>query len=57
MEAYGQKLGRLYCDMENRDFHECLTHEKMVSFWAFWFKQYDLQKNTLITGLIEIVFR
>lgn len=31
MEAYGQKLSRLYCDLENRDYYECLTHEKMVS--------------------------
>ncbi|PIO52987.1 hypothetical protein TELCIR_25698, partial [Teladorsagia circumcincta] len=28
MEAYGAKLGRKYCDLEHRDFRECLTHEK-----------------------------
>ncbi|KAL6732497.1 hypothetical protein Aduo_003251 [Ancylostoma duodenale] len=28
MEAYGAKLGRKYCDLEHRDFRECLTGEK-----------------------------
>ncbi|KAK5966776.1 NADH-ubiquinone oxidoreductase 15 kDa subunit [Trichostrongylus colubriformis] len=28
MEAYGAKLGRKYCDLEHRDFRECLTSEK-----------------------------
>ncbi|VDM82550.1 unnamed protein product, partial [Strongylus vulgaris] len=28
MEAYGAKLGRKYCDLEHRDFRECLTGDK-----------------------------
>ncbi|KAK6027816.1 hypothetical protein OSTOST_06150 [Ostertagia ostertagi] len=28
MEAYGAKLGRKYCDLEHRDFRECITSEK-----------------------------
>ncbi|VDN53285.1 unnamed protein product [Dracunculus medinensis] len=28
MEAYGARLGRIYCDLENRDFRECLTSDK-----------------------------
>lgn len=28
MEAYGAKLGRKYCDLEHRDFRECVTEEK-----------------------------
>ncbi|GMT00644.1 hypothetical protein PENTCL1PPCAC_22818 [Pristionchus entomophagus] len=28
MEAYGAKLGRKYCDFENRDFNECVTGDK-----------------------------
>ncbi|KAJ1371784.1 hypothetical protein KIN20_033790 [Parelaphostrongylus tenuis] len=28
MEAYGAKLGRLYCDLEHRDLKECVTHDK-----------------------------
>ena len=30
MEAYGTKLGRLHCDLEHRDFSECLTNDKQV---------------------------
>ncbi|KHN70727.1 hypothetical protein Tcan_10284 [Toxocara canis] len=28
MEAYGAKLGRKYCDLEHRDYQECLTGDK-----------------------------
>ncbi|KJH45648.1 hypothetical protein DICVIV_08298 [Dictyocaulus viviparus] len=28
MEAYGAKLGRMYCDLELRDFKECMTGDK-----------------------------
>ncbi|KAI1722527.1 NADH:ubiquinone oxidoreductase, NDUFS5-15kDa domain-containing protein [Ditylenchus destructor] len=28
MEAYGAKMGRLYCDLEHRDFKECITNDK-----------------------------
>lgn len=28
MEAYGAKLGRLYCDLEHRDLKECITMDK-----------------------------
>ncbi|CAI2305492.1 unnamed protein product [Caenorhabditis sp. 36 PRJEB53466] len=28
MEAYGAKLGRKYCDLEHRDFNECITGDK-----------------------------
>lgn len=28
MEAFGAKLGRKYCDLEQRDFHECTSEEK-----------------------------
>uniref|UniRef100_A0A0K0DJA8 NADH dehydrogenase [ubiquinone] iron-sulfur protein 5 n=1 Tax=Angiostrongylus cantonensis TaxID=6313 RepID=A0A0K0DJA8_ANGCA len=28
MEAYGAKLGRLYCDLEHRDLKECVTNDK-----------------------------
>ncbi|KAI6203570.1 DET1-like protein [Aphelenchoides besseyi] len=28
MEAFGSKLGRKYCDLEHRDYHECVTKEK-----------------------------
>ncbi|CAK5090059.1 unnamed protein product [Meloidogyne enterolobii] len=28
MEAFGAKLSRLYCDLEQRDFSECVTGEK-----------------------------
>ncbi|WKX87901.1 hypothetical protein Q1695_007930 [Nippostrongylus brasiliensis] len=28
MEAYGAKLGRKYCDLEHRDFKECLSGDK-----------------------------
>uniref|UniRef100_A0A1I7Y7M9 NADH dehydrogenase [ubiquinone] iron-sulfur protein 5 n=1 Tax=Steinernema glaseri TaxID=37863 RepID=A0A1I7Y7M9_9BILA len=28
MEAYGAKLGRKYCDLEHRDFQECITQDK-----------------------------
>ncbi|CAJ0950304.1 unnamed protein product, partial [Mesorhabditis belari] len=30
MEAYGAKLGRKYCDLEHRDFNECMTNEKQT---------------------------
>ncbi|KAK6055907.1 hypothetical protein COOONC_06587 [Cooperia oncophora] len=30
MEAYGAKLGRKYCDLEHRDFKECVTSEKQL---------------------------
>ncbi|CAJ0581065.1 unnamed protein product, partial [Mesorhabditis spiculigera] len=30
MEAYGAKLGRKYCDLEHRDYHECMTNEKQL---------------------------
>ncbi|KAI6179459.1 hypothetical protein M3Y98_00612900 [Aphelenchoides besseyi] len=28
MEAFGSKLGRKYCDLEHRDYYECVTKEK-----------------------------
>ncbi|CEF65258.1 NADH:ubiquinone oxidoreductase, iron-sulphur subunit 5 family-containing protein [Strongyloides ratti] len=28
VEAYGAKLGRKYCDLEHRDFKECITEDK-----------------------------
>uniref|UniRef100_A0A915BPU1 NADH dehydrogenase [ubiquinone] iron-sulfur protein 5 n=1 Tax=Parascaris univalens TaxID=6257 RepID=A0A915BPU1_PARUN len=28
LEAYGAKLGRKYCDLEHRDYQECLTSDK-----------------------------
>ncbi|VDD94622.1 unnamed protein product [Enterobius vermicularis] len=33
MEAFGSKLGRLYCDLEHRDYTECLTQEKSKKRW------------------------
>ncbi|VDM55691.1 unnamed protein product [Angiostrongylus costaricensis] len=30
MEAYGAKLGRLYCDLEHRDLKECVTNDKKI---------------------------
>ncbi|KAI6218081.1 Complex I-15 kDa [Aphelenchoides besseyi] len=30
MEAFGSKLGRKYCDLEHRDYHECVTKEKQL---------------------------
>uniref|UniRef100_A0A914XAY0 NADH dehydrogenase [ubiquinone] iron-sulfur protein 5 n=1 Tax=Plectus sambesii TaxID=2011161 RepID=A0A914XAY0_9BILA len=30
MEAYGVSLGRRYCDLEHRDFGECLRHDKEI---------------------------
>ncbi|KAL7074409.1 hypothetical protein ACQ4LE_006767 [Meloidogyne hapla] len=30
LEAFGAKLSRLYCDLEHRDFSECITNEKKV---------------------------
>lgn len=35
LEAYGAKLGRKYCDLEHRDYQECLTGDKQVSFVLF----------------------
>ncbi|EFP12057.1 hypothetical protein GCK72_000915 [Caenorhabditis remanei] len=28
MEAYGAKMGRKYCDLEHRDYQECITGDK-----------------------------
>ncbi|VDN22923.1 unnamed protein product [Gongylonema pulchrum] len=35
LEAFGQKLGRKYCDLERRDFNECITNykQKMRAEW------------------------
>ncbi|VDK47558.1 unnamed protein product [Anisakis simplex] len=33
LEAYGAKLGRKYCDIEHRDYNECLTGDKQVLFY------------------------
>lgn len=35
MEAFGGKLGRLYCDLEYRDFRECLVKQKQVRYHSF----------------------
>ncbi|VDN31127.1 unnamed protein product [Gongylonema pulchrum] len=36
LEAFGQKLGRKYCDLERRDFNECITNYKQVFLFAFF---------------------
>ncbi len=30
LEAYGARLGRKYCDIEHRDFAECVNHDKSI---------------------------
>jgi hypothetical protein len=35
MEAYGTRLGRIYCDLEHRDLSECTTNDKKVCFTMF----------------------
>ncbi|KAH7727591.1 CRE-NDUF-5 protein [Aphelenchoides avenae] len=30
LEAYGTRLGRMYCDLERRDLKECMTGEKQM---------------------------
>uniref|UniRef100_A0AC35G2E0 NADH dehydrogenase [ubiquinone] iron-sulfur protein 5 n=1 Tax=Panagrolaimus sp. PS1159 TaxID=55785 RepID=A0AC35G2E0_9BILA len=49
MEAFGTKLGRLHCDLEHRDFGECLTSEKQKKRYdamrAEHWKQYMNGKN------------
>lgn len=36
MEAYGAKLGRKYCDLEHRDFQECMTSDKQQKVCLFF---------------------
>ncbi|CAD5208341.1 unnamed protein product [Bursaphelenchus xylophilus] len=44
MEAYGAKLGRKYCDLEHRDYSECITRDKQEKRYkaiqAEWEKKY-----------------
>ncbi|CAD5205454.1 unnamed protein product [Bursaphelenchus okinawaensis] len=44
MEAFGSKMGRKYCDLEHRDFRECLHEEKQAKRYhaiqAEWEKKY-----------------
>uniref|UniRef100_A0AC34GXU3 NADH dehydrogenase [ubiquinone] iron-sulfur protein 5 n=1 Tax=Panagrolaimus sp. ES5 TaxID=591445 RepID=A0AC34GXU3_9BILA len=52
MEAFGTKLGRLHCDLEHRDFSECLTNDKQRKRYdamrAEHWKQYMNGKNDKI---------
>uniref|UniRef100_A0A8R1U0M1 Complex I-15 kDa n=1 Tax=Onchocerca volvulus TaxID=6282 RepID=A0A8R1U0M1_ONCVO len=46
LEAFGQKLGRKYCDLERRDFNECITNYKQKKR-AEWIRlQYKLHWDT-----------
>ncbi|KAM3721194.1 Mitochondrial import inner membrane translocase subunit [Dirofilaria immitis] len=50
LEAFGQKLGRKYCDLERRDFNECITNYKQKKR-AEWIRlQYKLHWDTKIHG-------
>lgn len=48
MEAYGVHLGRRYCDLERRDFGECIHHDKEVILYR------SLQKPFLRTFSLQI---
>ncbi|VDM97852.1 unnamed protein product [Thelazia callipaeda] len=42
LEAFGQKLGRKYCDLERRDFNECITNYKQKKRAEWMRMQYKL---------------
>lgn len=46
LEAFGTKLGYIYCDLEHRDLGECITHQKKVGRFTNLF-QFNL-KFTLL---------
>uniref|UniRef100_A0A7E4ZYX5 NADH dehydrogenase [ubiquinone] iron-sulfur protein 5 n=1 Tax=Panagrellus redivivus TaxID=6233 RepID=A0A7E4ZYX5_PANRE len=52
MEAFGTKLGRLHCDLEHRDFGECISHDKQKKRYdamrAEHWKQYIAGKRNAV---------
>ncbi|KAE9549811.1 hypothetical protein FO519_006976 [Halicephalobus sp. NKZ332] len=59
MEAFGTKLGRLHCDLEYRDFSECLTNDKQIKRYEEMRKQHwksyiDGKNDTIYENHVKI---
>ena len=59
MEAFGTKLGRLHCDLEYRDFSECLTNDKQVKRYEamrkeHWKRYLEGKNNTVYENHVKV---
>uniref|UniRef100_A0A1I7WGD7 NADH dehydrogenase [ubiquinone] iron-sulfur protein 5 n=1 Tax=Heterorhabditis bacteriophora TaxID=37862 RepID=A0A1I7WGD7_HETBA len=56
MEAYGAKLGRKYCDLEHRDYQECLTGDKQKKIMQRAEAIQDQRRKLFREGKLESPF-